>query len=140
MTRAIRQIPVLLVAAIAPLSGCGGSSTETVTHTVSAPSTTATTPSVPTSKSTPSAPSRVSCGSVAGRFVTRIQAIGANCAKARAVATAWVAQVQKGTDPSKPIDVQGYQCAARFRGPVAAVLCEQGGDPSRPRIAFAAQP
>jgi hypothetical protein len=82
----------------------------------------------------------VSCGSLAGRFVTRLQAVGTDCTTARGVAGAWLAQVQKGTDPSKPIDVQDYQCAARFRGQLAAVLCEQGGDPSRARIVFAAQP
>jgi hypothetical protein len=52
------------------------------------------------------------------------------------VANAWLARVQGGADPAKPISVGGYVCAARFRGQLAVALCRNG--PSR--IVFAAQP
>jgi hypothetical protein len=129
------------------LGGCGGS-TKTVTRTVAtpAPATTATAPP-PTTTSAPSATApaappaqRVSCGTAASHFIKQIQAHGADCSRARAVATAWLAQVQRGKNPAKPIDVTGYQCAARFRGQLAAVLCEEGGHPAGARIVFAAQP
>ena len=134
------------------LAGCGGSSTKTITQTVAHPPTasapkpsptapTATTPSpkpptaTPTPES-PATPAQSTCGTTAGHFIRSIQSLGAGCATAKQVANGWLARVQGGSDPAKPIAVSGYVCAARFRGQVAVALCRSG--PSR--IAFTARP
>ena len=135
------------------LAGCGGSSTMTVTQTVAQtptatapkPSTTAptaTTPSpkpptatVPTPES-PTTPAQSTCGTTAGHFIRSIQSVGADCATAKQVANGWLARVQGGSDPGKPITVSAYVCAARFRGQLAVALCRSG--PSR--IVFTARP
>lgn len=138
MTRAETLVPGLAAAVAVALGGCG-QSTTTVTRTVATPpATTATAPSA--TATAPAAPQHVSCGTAAAHFVKKIEAVGADCPRARAVATSWLAQVQRGSNPAQPIDVAGYRCAARFRGPLAAVLCEEGGNPAGGRIAFAAQP
>jgi hypothetical protein len=145
-------LPAALALAIG-LAGCGGSSTKTVTQAVppapaatapkpSATAPTATTPSPkpPTATAqtpeTPTTPAQSSCGSTAGHFIRSIQSVGAGCATARQVANGWLARVQAGSDPAKPITVSGYVCAASFRGQLAVAVCRSG--PSR--IAFTAQP
>lgn len=148
VTRARTLTTGLAAAAALAIGGCGGSTT-TVTRTVATPTTTVTqtvatppptTTSPPATATTPAPPRPASCGTAASHFIKKIQAVGADCSRARSVATAWLAQVQRGSNPAKPIEVAGYRCAARFRGQLAAVLCEEGGDPTRGRIVFAAQP
>ena len=123
-----RKPPAAAAIALAvALSSCGQSSTKTVTRTVGA-------------RTAPATSSRAACGSVAGNFITQIEAAGVDCPTARGVARRWLAEVQRGSDPSKPIEIAGYRCRARFRGQRATALCERGGDPAAAHIAFAAHP
>jgi hypothetical protein len=142
------------------LASCGGSSDHSspnttaqspTTPTASAP-TTVTVPTVTTPSRTTTAPTvetdtipapkpppqnpKHACGNVAGNFIKNIQTVAVPCSAARAVAQQWLAQVQKGSNPAQPISVSGFTCAARFRGELAAVLCERSGA----RIVFSAQP
>jgi hypothetical protein len=59
------------------------------------------------------------------------------------VGRGWLAQVQAGQNPAQVIRVQAdapYACAARFRGQLAAVLCERNDDPADARVVFLAHP
>jgi hypothetical protein len=141
------------------LAACGGSSDDSgpkttaqtaSTPTATAPSPTVTVPTVTTPKpkeptvetdtipapKPPRQNAKSACGNVAGNFIKNIQTHAVPCSAARSVAQGWLAQVQKGSNPAQPISVSGYTCAARFRGELAAVLCQHGGA----RIVFSAQP
>jgi hypothetical protein len=143
----------VLLAAATALAGCGGSTTKTVTQAVApiptttspqasatTPTTTTPSPKPPTATTptpeTPTGRAPTSCGTTAGHFIRSIQTIGADCGTARQVANAWLARVQHGSDPAKPITAGAYVCAARFQGQLAVALCRAG--PSR--IVFSAQP
>lgn len=136
------------------LAGCGSSKTVTQTvvstSSVTPSASTTSTTSMPTTASpatsSTSATSQTTdsnCGSLFRGFVTHLTARGVGCDVATKVARGWLAQVQAGQNPAQVIRVQGdapYACAGRFRGQLAAILCERNDDPADARVVFLAQP
>lgn len=127
--------------------------TQTTTTPAQPPQTTATQPPATTpttpqqnggattparSRTTPSqtggATGPSSCGSVAGGFISGVQASGTACGEATSVANDWLGQVGE-SGPEADVVAGGYACSGRRSGDATAITCiAEGGR----RVTFSA--
>ncbi len=71
-----------------------------------------------------------SCGSVAGGFISGVQATGADCGEAAGVASAWLDAIGE-SGPDADVAAGGYACSGALDGQKTSVTCIADGGRAR---------